>query len=240
MDLSIPENLNHIIEELSTEFPNYLLKLLVACGWDNISSLSQLADAHIEDMEKFAREDLPLLLEENEKKVFFGIYAKQPHLFKISAGHKQLLACLSAHCKSQVETKRNKRRSCRCEKPSEEQSPRKKLRSHNNNYSHDSNIENESRARDSENDGEKLNKNKNAKEHITLITRKYIQAVLVLPVKEEITTNAFYYRLPGSEAFRKLSIHYFPENKAIQQTLFQMKREIKLDISKIYLIFCNF
>ncbi|CAH1107466.1 unnamed protein product [Psylliodes chrysocephalus] len=59
-------------------------------------------------LEEFARNDLPPLLEKEEKLKFYGIFVKNIGGFKILEGHKKLINILSQHCQSHLENRKRK------------------------------------------------------------------------------------------------------------------------------------
>lgn len=89
-------------------FPNYLTELLILNGYDNCYSLALITDADMSKLEEFARNDLPPLLEKEEKLKFYGIFVKNIGGFKILEGHKKLINILSQHCQSHLENRKRK------------------------------------------------------------------------------------------------------------------------------------
>lgn len=53
------------------KLPKYLKNLLVICGFDNIISIANMNDEHIQYLEKFARDDLIDIIPTKKKKRFF-------------------------------------------------------------------------------------------------------------------------------------------------------------------------
>lgn len=107
--------INNILSNYQTKLPNYIKLLLNYAGYDNIISISKL-DAGITELERFAKEDLTKLLNENELMELFGkIYHRNPSLFKIADGHKKLLLHLKEICTKEVENISNKF-SSKCDK----------------------------------------------------------------------------------------------------------------------------
>ncbi|KAK4885393.1 hypothetical protein RN001_001664 [Aquatica leii] len=72
-----------------------------------------MSEAHITEIEQFAKKVLPDLLEKEEMYKFYGIYAKKPDLLKIQTGHKILLQQFISSCKVSLaltNSSRSKRR----------------------------------------------------------------------------------------------------------------------------------
>ncbi|CAH1103849.1 unnamed protein product [Psylliodes chrysocephalus] len=72
-------------------FPDYLKTLFLYTGFDNIHSIAAFNESSMLELERFAREDLPNLLDNQEVKIVYGIYASKPEMFKIREGHKKLI-----------------------------------------------------------------------------------------------------------------------------------------------------
>lgn len=100
MDEQIPAEFLKILKETSTTLLDYLSRLLIHCGWDNIDSFSMLTENCFIEMEQFAKTILIELLNENKKTKFFGIFARDPSLFQIPPGHKILIFKLSDRSRS--------------------------------------------------------------------------------------------------------------------------------------------
>lgn len=100
-----PGTLMNMLKDLQLPdlpLPFYLQKLLIYCGYDNYYSLATLNDNSIKQMENFAQNDLVTLLDVEEHNSFYGIYFKNPKMFKIAFGHKELLQIISNSCKNYV------------------------------------------------------------------------------------------------------------------------------------------
>lgn len=85
------ENLTKILLDTQVKLPNYLVLLLTYNGYDNMVSLSRIDIPAIEKMETFARSKLSILLKDEEKTDFFGIFDAMPELFEVVEGDRQLL-----------------------------------------------------------------------------------------------------------------------------------------------------
>lgn len=95
--------ISEILQKLNLdrlELPEYLKKLLIYTGFDNITSLANFNENDdIIAVQHFARSELPDLLDEKEKAAFYGIYANNIGLFKIPLGHRKLLNMIVDSCK---------------------------------------------------------------------------------------------------------------------------------------------
>lgn len=119
------DSIENILEEIGAtmRIPKYLRELLIYTGFDNIISLGELSETDINEMERFGREDLPKLLEQEKYSAFYSIYAKDVRMFKIRAGHKKLLQNLIKDCKDTLNKKHEverganlvAKRKCSCE-----------------------------------------------------------------------------------------------------------------------------
>ena len=54
------------------KLPLYLKKLLIYTGYDNVYSISHITDDDIKAITNYARDELPVLLDEKEKTIFMG------------------------------------------------------------------------------------------------------------------------------------------------------------------------
>lgn len=100
-----------IIEKLDLvefEIPRYLMQLLCYSGYDTIYALSEMnLDEDIKKLEQFARSELKSLLEAHEAREFYGIYFRNPSIFKIADGHVKLLSILTNECKAYLKKRSN-------------------------------------------------------------------------------------------------------------------------------------
>lgn len=72
--------------------PKYLQALLKISGYDNEISFRKLDNAHIKELEEFARTELTkLVLNDDDVAVCFGIFSKNPECFVIMPGDKELI-----------------------------------------------------------------------------------------------------------------------------------------------------
>ncbi|CAG9820705.1 unnamed protein product [Phaedon cochleariae] len=94
--------LNNFLEEYETSLPEYLKKLLMYKGFDNIFSISKLKYEHIQELERFGRDDLKDLLTNAEIKSFYGIYYENIAKWSIPEGHKEILIYLQEQCAEKV------------------------------------------------------------------------------------------------------------------------------------------
>uniref|UniRef100_A0A1Y1K9R8 Uncharacterized protein n=1 Tax=Photinus pyralis TaxID=7054 RepID=A0A1Y1K9R8_PHOPY len=109
----VNESKNKILDilkefDIDTNFPAYLIDLLAYTGYSNHKALSLLDDEDIVKLEDFARKTLPLLLTEEEKLSFFGIFIRNLPVFCIVDGDKKLLQFLRTKCKEFEENKRKR------------------------------------------------------------------------------------------------------------------------------------
>lgn len=95
------EAFQNMLKEFNIQIPAYLIKLCLYTGFDNVLSLSRLETADIEELERFAREELPDLFETFQREEFYGIYAKNIKIFKIPVGHKKILIYLKEKCEEE-------------------------------------------------------------------------------------------------------------------------------------------
>lgn len=72
--------------------------LINYCGWNSLSQFQNVTDTDINQMEKFAQEELWQLLSKEETETFYGIFFKKPMLFKILNGHRDLLINIRNAC----------------------------------------------------------------------------------------------------------------------------------------------
>ncbi|XP_071635002.1 uncharacterized protein [Temnothorax longispinosus] len=72
--------------------------LINYCGWNSLSQFQNITDADINQMEKFAQEELWQLLSKEETETFYGIFFKKLMLFKILNGHRNLLISIKNAC----------------------------------------------------------------------------------------------------------------------------------------------
>jgi len=135
-------------------------------GYDNIITILKSNDICITELERFAKKDLTKLLNENELIEVFGIYHRNPSLFKIADGHKKLLLHLKDICAKKVENISNKF----CSKCNKNNSPCKEKNQKKRNY-HDMQREVEKIIAE---DDEK-NKTNGVKEHVENFAKKYIK-----------------------------------------------------------------
>ncbi|CAG9767012.1 unnamed protein product [Ceutorhynchus assimilis] len=97
------------------QIPKNIKSLLSYCGWNSVSTFQNISESDIDEMERFARDDLSQLLEGTELKEFFGVFAKKPSLFKLHGGHRQLLRNIKVMCKATSQIKCSKCLSkCKC------------------------------------------------------------------------------------------------------------------------------
>ncbi|KAK4887007.1 hypothetical protein RN001_003278 [Aquatica leii] len=104
----IEDEITEIVQEFPSKFPNYVLYVLNAAGYDNLLSLASLKDnfaENISNIEKFAREDLQSLIRSDQKQLFYGAYANNPSKFKIVQGHLVLLKKLAEMSQIKIEKK---------------------------------------------------------------------------------------------------------------------------------------
>ncbi|CAG9773365.1 unnamed protein product [Ceutorhynchus assimilis] len=92
--------------KLTFDIPTYLIDLLEYTGFDNITALALFEEEDYKKLEDFAKNDLALLFNDEEKLNFFGIYSRNIPMFKIVEGHKKILALLIKACKYKLESEK--------------------------------------------------------------------------------------------------------------------------------------
>lgn len=110
------------------QIPKNLKDLLSYCGWNSISTFQNILESDIDEMERFARDDLSQLLEGTELKEFFGIFAKKPSLFRIQGGHRQMLYKVKEMCSTHFQKEVCKCK-CTCKVKASETTGKKKVNS---------------------------------------------------------------------------------------------------------------
>lgn len=100
-EVNVEENIWISIEKsLNIKIPESLINILNANGFDNQVSLSEMTEQMICNIEDFARDSLSVVIsDEEERKRYFGIFFKQPELFKFNPGQKVLLLKIGEYTK---------------------------------------------------------------------------------------------------------------------------------------------
>lgn len=98
-------SLENIEQELNCTLPKYLKNLLTMTGHNTRLSFENMSDDIIKEMELFAKEDLPKLIDERTVE-YFGIFYRNVALFKIVGGDKLLLFHISKFIKAKNREKR--------------------------------------------------------------------------------------------------------------------------------------
>lgn len=76
----------------SIKFPTYVKKILTLTNCANYISFREINSETIDKLEEFAREDMELVIEEDDNRAdFFGIYHKKPGKFKFLMGDRSLI-----------------------------------------------------------------------------------------------------------------------------------------------------
>ena len=95
---------------LGITIPAALKKILTACGFENESIIATLTDDNIENIERFARNELHEIIATEDYPKYYGIYCNKPTLFKIPIGHRNVLNLLkNFYLKKQAQKKTEKR-----------------------------------------------------------------------------------------------------------------------------------
>lgn len=121
------EDLTNLIKNFDLELPQYLLKLLLYTGFDNVLSISLMDESKISYLETFAKKELCEILEGDDRKSFFGIYENKVNLFRILEGHKLLLKMLINRCKLECKEKNKQKRKQIEENENTQESSEKRL-----------------------------------------------------------------------------------------------------------------
>lgn len=83
-------------ERLKVSVPQFLKNMLKICGFDNELSFRNVTSSDLEELEHFARNDLPELITEDRYEEYYGpLYKNHPKKFKLLVGHKKLLQRIS-------------------------------------------------------------------------------------------------------------------------------------------------
>lgn len=129
------------------------------------------------ELERFAKEDLTKLSNENELMELFGkIYRRNPSFFKIADGHKKLLLHLKEICTKEVENISNKFNT-KCDKKIVLVKKSQKKRNFQD-------MQREAEEIMIENDKE--NKTNDAKEHVENLAKKYVKKCIDENCEEHI------------------------------------------------------
>lgn len=77
--------------ELGIKLPIWLKNIFVANGYDDKIIVGKIEEEDIKSTEDFAINTLPYIIEENEKKDYYGIFKNHISNFKILDGYKKKL-----------------------------------------------------------------------------------------------------------------------------------------------------
>ncbi|KAL5278453.1 hypothetical protein ACFFRR_003220 [Megaselia abdita] len=104
-------------QEYNEQFPIYLKNIIKDSGYADVTFLANCESFEnlMYNLEKFAREELPLIVSKVYWNDYFGKYANNPGNFKILPGHRIKIAQLIKKCQ---EMKKRKRENHRVETPS--------------------------------------------------------------------------------------------------------------------------
>ncbi|CAG9768534.1 unnamed protein product [Ceutorhynchus assimilis] len=84
---------------LNIKIPEILKNLLNSCGYENEALIAGMTKATITEIEKFARTDLFQLIDEEDRAKYYGIYSKNPKIYKMLPAHQQVLLWMIEHFK---------------------------------------------------------------------------------------------------------------------------------------------
>lgn len=103
-------------QEYHEQFPIYLKNIIKDSGYADVTFLANCENFEnlMYNLEKFAREELPLIVSKEYWNDYFGKYANNPGNFKILPGHRIKIAQLIKKCQ---EMKKRKRENHRLEPP---------------------------------------------------------------------------------------------------------------------------
>lgn len=103
-------SIEEILKKLNNPFhlPDYLIQLLNFNGFDNFTSLSMFVNEDFEKLEDFAKRVLSKLLDDEEKKKFFSLFARNIDLFKIVEVHRRLIMAFVEKCKDYLQNEKCK------------------------------------------------------------------------------------------------------------------------------------
>ncbi len=99
-----------VLNEDIGPMPTYLMNLLGFLGYNTYETLKDFSVQDLNDVERFAREDLLRLLSDtvDERKKYFGPYYNLPKQFRILPGHKKLILSIPSYMKGSHEDNANR------------------------------------------------------------------------------------------------------------------------------------
>jgi len=92
-------------ENFQTLLPDGIKKILIANGFSNKFVIYKIDDKDIENIEQFAIETLPDIIDESEYPEYYGIFKNNIKKFKILSGYRKVLLCISDFYKQQLQKK---------------------------------------------------------------------------------------------------------------------------------------
>lgn len=87
---------SHAEDYLKIKIPESLKNILVINGYEEGPVIAKIDDTIISEMELFVQTDLKDIIDESEYPKYFGLFAKNPKMFRFVSGHRQILQILSA------------------------------------------------------------------------------------------------------------------------------------------------
>ncbi|CAG9764747.1 unnamed protein product [Ceutorhynchus assimilis] len=112
---------------LNIKIPEILKNLLKSCGYENEALIAGMTKATITEIEKFARTDLFQLIDEEDRAKYYGIYSKNPKIYKMLPAHQQVLLWMIEHFKKKRKShKKEIQASAPSEAPTNREGPPKK------------------------------------------------------------------------------------------------------------------
>lgn len=93
------EFLMEVEKSLGIQVPIQLKKLLAINGYTNVKIIATITEEDLNEIENFARNDLPYLIDKSEYNDYYGVFAKSTDTFKILNGHRKMLKMIQDYYK---------------------------------------------------------------------------------------------------------------------------------------------
>ncbi|KAF5280410.1 hypothetical protein FQR65_LT03219 [Abscondita terminalis] len=91
---------------LNIKVPESIKNLLIINGYQDASVIANIDDVIISEIESFARNDLEHIIDQNEYDKYYGVFSKNPKMFKFVSGHRQIIKMLSKHFRETLKKQR--------------------------------------------------------------------------------------------------------------------------------------
>lgn len=101
---------------LNIKIPLILKDLLIINGFENEIIISNINDSDIKEITLFARNELHKIIDKENLPKYYGPYWKNPSLFQIVPGHKNIIILLSEYYKKKLLKKDNLKKMCEIKK----------------------------------------------------------------------------------------------------------------------------